>query len=326
MALAKPSLWEISGRFNPVPSRNLRRVARRALRWLWDQYLPEGALVLLAAFMKVGKSTLAFELAVAVAAGFPFLGRATRRGGVLILAVEENPRDVGRRLERLQTRGRDRIYVHAEPLAATPENLRAIRQFVLEKKIRVVILDTLSTFWNLEDENNNAAVVRAIKPLLQLARETNAVVFLLHHERKAGGEGGRSIRGGGALFGLVDQALLLERPPGGRTNQRVLRSFGRYDETPPELVIEYVDGRYRSVGTPEEVGREAVAARVYGLLGREARSLKSIAEKAGLSPRAVEGALQDLGTRVSREGKGVRGDPYVFRRAPRAPASDESDE
>lgn len=304
------------GAFAPVPYRDLRRLGRRRIQWLWEPYLPQGTLALLVAYMKVGKSTLAFELAAAVEGGRPFLGTSTRRGAVLILAVEESARDIGRRLDRLGTRGRGRIFVHAGLLDASRENLEAIGRFVTENRIRLVILDTLSTFWDLEDENNNAAVVRAVKPLLQLARDTEAVVLLLHHERKAGGEGGRSIRGGGALFGLVDQALLLEGVKGGRTNQRVLRSLGRYDETPPELVIEYVDGRYRAVGTPLEAGREAVAARVLAALGPEAVEPQTIATRTGLSIRAVLRGLADLGTRVTREGKGAKGSPFRFRLRP----------
>jgi RecA-family ATPase len=94
--------------------------------------------------------------------------------------------------------------------------MAALRAYVLEHDIRLVVLDTLSRFWTdvISEESDNIQVGRSINPFLELARETGAVVLLVHHERKAGGKEGRSIRGGSALFGLVDQALLLERRAG----------------------------------------------------------------------------------------------------------------
>jgi RecA-family ATPase len=98
-----------------------------------------------------------------------------------------------------------------------------------------VVIDSLSRFWNVMDENNNMEVIREVSPLLEMARETNAAVLLVHHERKSGGEDGRSIRGGSALFGLVDQAIFLERRQGEASNKRTLKTLGRYEESPPEL-------------------------------------------------------------------------------------------
>ncbi len=47
--------------------------------WIWEHCLPAGSLVLLAAFMKVGKSVFLYQLLVAIAKGQPFLGYATQK-------------------------------------------------------------------------------------------------------------------------------------------------------------------------------------------------------------------------------------------------------
>ena len=48
--------------------------------WIWDGILPDGGMSLLVAKPKVGKTTLAFGLGVAVSRGTEFLGRATMQG------------------------------------------------------------------------------------------------------------------------------------------------------------------------------------------------------------------------------------------------------
>ena len=62
-------------------------------------YLLEGRLVAgtvsaIVAKPKVGKSTLARNLALAVSAGKEFLGCSTRQGEVIYLAMEERPEDI----------------------------------------------------------------------------------------------------------------------------------------------------------------------------------------------------------------------------------------
>src|SRR5438034_11554038 len=105
--------------------------------------------------MKVGKSTLAYALALAVAQGRPFLGHSTIGGPVLILAVEEHPRDAILRLQQFGHRDNDPIHLHTGLLKS--DEIPYVRSFVKKHGIRLVILDTLATYWNIEDENDNAA-------------------------------------------------------------------------------------------------------------------------------------------------------------------------
>ena len=58
--------------------------------WILDGILPAGGLSLIAGKPKAGKSTFVRCLALAVAQGRPFLNRATAKGAVLYLALEEN--------------------------------------------------------------------------------------------------------------------------------------------------------------------------------------------------------------------------------------------
>jgi hypothetical protein len=68
--------------------------------WIWDGILPAGGMSLLVAKPKVGKTTLAFNLAVAVSRGEEFLGRKTTQGPVVYLALEEKKGEIKKKLNR----------------------------------------------------------------------------------------------------------------------------------------------------------------------------------------------------------------------------------
>lgn len=60
--------------------------------FLVDGLFAQG-LYILGGSPKVGKSWLALQLCLAVCTGTPFLGRPTRQGEVLYLALEDGPND-----------------------------------------------------------------------------------------------------------------------------------------------------------------------------------------------------------------------------------------
>ena len=155
------------------------------------------------------------------------------------------------------------------------------------------------------------------RPLLDLARRTSACVLLIHHERKGAAEQaptGETIRGGSALLGLVDQALLLR--PGAAANERVLATVGRYSETPRRLRLRLVgDGFERVEGEPPSRGRPDRDAQVCAALSEAPQTVEELAQRTGLSERQVRAALEQLGPAVVREGAGVRGAPHTYRRA-----------
>lgn len=203
--------------------------------WVWEDYLPTGGLALLAAKPKTGKTTLAYRLAAKVATGEPFLGRPTSRGGVLIFALEEHPRDVRARLRSLGA-NYDNLFIQWAPLAAAAQH-KALKRFVEENGIHLIIIDTLGMFWSVDDESDASKVTQNIKLLLDVARSTDACVLLIHHFRKSEGKEGDEVRGSSALMALVDIALLLYAKA---DNQRSLKTRGRYADSPPELIIALV--------------------------------------------------------------------------------------
>jgi hypothetical protein len=298
--------------FRPVTAAVLMAEEPEPVEWVWDRYLPKGALTLLVAYMKVGKSTLAYPLALAIAQGRPFLGFATMQTPVLMLAVEEHPRDVRARLERFGLLPDDPVHVHRGRL--TPRDLLAVERYIRTHRIGLVLLDTLSRYWEIKDENDNAQVIQRISPFIDLAHETNTTIVLIHHESKAGGVGGRGIRGGSALLGAVDQALILEKSSGpADSTRRTIRAIGRYDDTPREMVIELTDEGYRRLGTPAETSAQEQAAMLLRLMDDQPRSPETLASSVGIPVTRVKQLLRRLyPENVRRQGTGTRGNPYTY--------------
>ena len=282
--------------------------------WTWEDILAAGILAAIVSKPKVGKSTLIYELAVAVAHGWIFLGRNTKRGNVLILAVEEHRRDVKRRLRNLGVNQPDTIHVYAGPLSDSPDTIQAIAAFIKQHAIGLVIIDTLNSFWSVTDENNAAEVTKAIKPLLQLARDSGAIVLLLHHSRKAEGGHGDEIRGSGALFSLLDVAMILKRDA--VDTQRRLTIISRYAESPPELLLELREHGYVSLGDPVKHSKTARLTKLADALTDTPIPVKDLAAKAGVAIKAAYALIETLieQGKATKIGTGKRGAPFLYSR------------
>jgi Bifunctional DNA primase/polymerase, N-terminal/AAA domain len=68
--------------FRPFSAAEILRREPEPVNWVWEPFLPNGVLSVLASPAKVGKSTFVYPLALAVAKGQSFLGFPTKRSGV----------------------------------------------------------------------------------------------------------------------------------------------------------------------------------------------------------------------------------------------------
>lgn len=209
--------------------------------WIWQDYLAEGGLAMLVAEEKAGKSTFFYALAAAVAKGKPFLQRPTRRTGVMILAVEESITDVKLRAQAFGMHPDDPVFFWVDDLPNTERTHAQIHDIVLEYGIRLVVLDTLGHYLApiLDSENDNLAVLKAVRPWLRLARDTQACMLLVHHT----GKGGQRYRGASAFGGVVDQILNLDYGDG-PGNHRSLWAKGRYRQTPRSIDLMLTGNEY----------------------------------------------------------------------------------
>ncbi len=299
--------------FSPVGAAVLAASETEDTVWAWRGYIPQGGLVLFCAPPKTGKSTLAYHLAGAVSHGKPFLGQKSTKSPVLILAVEERRQDAANRARALGLE--DDVYIHCGPLRA--DAIPAIASFIMEKRVGLVIVDTLPRFWVLDNENDASKVGMAMEGIMALARETKAGVFLLYHLRKSpGGGDGEEIRGSGDIFAYVDVALIMRRRKA-QSNQRTVKSFSRYDATPEEIVIALEDGKYVHLGDSVIVREQETDAMLLDALSMEPRTPEEIKEGADLklAPRTLLRHYNRLAdaNRCTREGSGTKALPYRYK-------------
>jgi hypothetical protein len=86
---------------------------------------------------------------------------------------------------------------------ALTQHIKIIQGEAIAHKPDVIVVDTMSAAFDLNDENDNAGVTKfAMKPLHRLARSLNAVLLTSHHIGKSGSEsanqGVSAYRGRGA--------------------------------------------------------------------------------------------------------------------------------
>ncbi len=312
--------------FNPQLAWTLLQEEPEELEWTWYGFVPRGTLGLLVAYMKTGKSTLAYDLALAVSRGVPFLGFSTEQGGVLLLALEERQQDVLFRLRDFGINAQDPVWIVGPPLSPSRKLYEDIPAFIQAQKIGLVIIDSLSRFAELDDENDNSKATRFMAPLANLAHGTNTSVLLIHHEPKGGGEAGRNVRGAGAFLAVADLALTLKRTEGGVPTARTLEVLGRYQEyAPGRLRLNFDNGRYVCSGTEGEQDLAARREKALGALKADPQSVDELAPRTGLTPRVLRPILEGLRQdekQVGRVGKGRKGDPYKYFRPDRGTESD----
>ncbi|MDZ4712441.1 MAG: AAA family ATPase [bacterium] len=242
--------------------------------WIWENYIAKGHITLLSALWKAGKSTLLRHLFVAISREEEFGGQPTTKSRVLIIS-EENEGEWLSQREELDEDEVSHIFIWSRPIRVKP-NLKQWIQFVtqitdysIENNIDLIVIDTLSTFWPIDNENDSAQVLKALVPLYALT-EKKLGVLLVHHFRKGGGDQAQASRGSGALPGFVDNIIEFTRNENGMPTQRVLKTYGRFDAVIPTIVIELnSQGKYETKGEPWQVSKSARLQKIMDIFTDE---------------------------------------------------------
>jgi hypothetical protein len=161
--------------------------------YLIDKLLPGLGYTIVFAAQGAGKSVLAGQSAVAITTGTPFLGRQTRRSGVLVLDIEQDPAGAADRWRKL-LRG-----MHLE---AAPGNLytafswpqlddggfQKIADFVVEHPhVQLIVVDTLAQATSMEGGGGNAyfSDSRAMSKFTRFGNEYGVAFMIISHSRKS---------------------------------------------------------------------------------------------------------------------------------------------
>lgn len=274
-------------------------------QWIWDNYIAKGNITLLTAIMKSGKSTFLRCLLTSLNKEEEFAGQPTHKSKVLVISEESNDKWVEAR-EELED-DLDHVMIWVRPTRGKPnhkkweEVVTKISERCVEDQIDLVVIDTLSSFWPIDDENNSAQVVKALLPLYRFTEE-NIGVLLVHHDRKGGGNYGEASRGSNALTAFVDNIVHFVRNPDGVPSQRILRTWGRFTGVVENVVVEYTkEGKYEVRGNPWEVSYKARKNKVAEIIKNSDEELSAkmihqvwITTIGDISRRTIQNILKDL--------------------------------
>lgn len=300
-----------------VSAAELRTHAPDEPPWIWRDYLAPGAVTIVAGKPKVGKSTLAFALADALAQRAPaFLGRELD-GGPVVYVSEETIGTLAHKLPAV-----DDLRVLSRDLAwPKPSWGELIGAAVAEaKRVGAValVIDTLA-YWAAmpSHREKDAGSAQAVMQRLLEAASEGVAVLLVMHQRKGGGEDGEGLRGSGAFAGAADIVVELERTQNPR--ERVLLTLSRYPSTPGSLVVNHdaATGAWSVVGEGERGEARSIADRqaIITALSDGGELTRAELERAlGTPQRQWAASLHKLieDGRVHRSGAGVKGKAYRY--------------
>jgi len=282
-------------------------------KWLVDRLIPETGLTMLAADSGVGKSWLAYHLALCATGGEPFLGHfSTREATSLIIDLESGRARVQRRMSKLVLPmdaagwGID-IAFGASLGLDKPENAVRFSDLVKQHKPDLLIIDSLRRVYS-GDENESQTAAKVGGFLHSLAEECNCAILLIHHLRKvsafSSNSGGERVRGSSDWRAVVDSLLVLSKKRPGVLSVEHVKSrdceelpeflieadFGQEDEAPATL--RYIG----AVGQAEK--REGVQQKILDCLvasgGAWRQDVLAMAEEWGVCKETVKRALSDL--------------------------------
>jgi hypothetical protein len=314
-----PSMKASDGPGTRVPGFKLQSLADVLARpdvppdYLVDGLLVRGTVGMIAAKPKVGKSTLARVLCLAVARGRDFLGRRTNQGSCIYLALEEREQELRADFRAMGATGKDPIHIHADSVPA--EGMLALVDLVRSLRPALIVIDPLFRLARVRDEKAYAEVCTALTPLIDVSRETGTHILIVHHSGKsAKGDAIDSPLGSTALSAAVSTLIVLKRTD----NYRSVQTVQRIGTDMPETILAFdVDTRELSIGgTRSDVDRDSLAQEIVDYL----RSLEGEKTEPEICD-AVEGtqalkrrALRSLVERrqVRRDGSGTRGNPFRY--------------
>jgi 5S rRNA maturation endonuclease (ribonuclease M5) len=281
------------------------------VRWLVEDHLPAAGDSILVAKPKVGKSTLARCLALAVARGKDFLGCQTSQGTVFYLALEEKRSEVKRHFQAMGARAEDPIFVFCA--SAPADGLAQLKAAAQTQNPGLIIVDPLFRFTRVTDGNDYVQVTAALEPLHNLARETGAHVLAVHHSGKGQREGGDAVLGSTALFASVDTLMLMKR----NEKYRTVSTIQRYGTDLEEITLEYdSDTRTLSAGVARAEADQAEAIKaIHKFLATQPEPVEEATIHESVEGRKsvkVAALRQAVNKTITRTGKGKKNDPYRY--------------
>jgi len=207
-------------------------VKPRNVEWLWEPYIPRGAISILAGDPGTGKTFIALAIATAHSLGVPLPGEgASRNPGTVLFATAEDDPAVTLR-PRLDAMSADLDRVHflvgrketpTSGVVPVAFNDADFRDAVAEVQPSLLVADPIQGFFPPDSDFHRANETRQIlSGLAAMASEMNMAVLLLAHLSK-GGQGRALYRVLGSVdFSGAARSVLMAGAKDGNSEVRVV--------------------------------------------------------------------------------------------------------
>jgi hypothetical protein len=229
---------------------------------------------------KIGKSWMAYDLALAIAAGRPVFGSIPiAQGDVLYLALEDSERRLKSRLLKKGVRNPpERLTLVEQEGWPDLDNgciaeLEAWADAV--ERPTLVIIDVLKSVRGTTRANESLydADYRALTGLGTFARRRGIAVIIVHHVRKMDADDPlESVSGTNGLTGAADGVMVLKRDSG--TGHCLLYVRGRdVEESEKAVRFKPDNGTWELLGEAADVGRTDERQAILEALRQHAKPL-----------------------------------------------------
>lgn len=194
--------------------------------WLIEDLWENGSVGLIGAPSKSFKSTLALNLACAVATGKPFDGRKVKQGAVLIIQGENNLSMEQHKIYAITgSETQPPIYYVEDNI--TMEQVYKLENDIRELGVKLLIIDPMYLLFGNGDINKHQDIVERLEMLTRISKNTGCAVMLIHHSRKL--EKGAKIQtsdmyGSAFIEGWYESMILLQRKS---NNSSVMTTYFR---------------------------------------------------------------------------------------------------
>lgn len=249
-------------------------------------WLDRNCLSMLYGPSNAGKTFVALDIAMHIAAGNPWRGLKVNGGPVLYIAAEGG---AGIR-NRLAAIMRDRPELAAAPFTLLPIGLdlhgqgdaRAICEIMPDLDSALVVVDTLARSMGAGDENTAKDAAMFVRNCDLIREATGAHVMVIHHTGK---DEERGARGSSALRAAVDNEIQVT------ANGEILSRKQRDQEPPKPLHF-----KLRSVVLGKDEDGDPVTSAVVDAAEPPKPTRKPLNGKNEVAMQALHDALRDHGT------------------------------
>jgi hypothetical protein len=209
--------------------------------WLWPGYVPRGEVTIVEGDPGTNKSSLLYDLAARLTKGtaMPSVkGGHGRKGGALFLIGEDSLEKTVK--SRLAAAGADLKMVAVMDNVVIPDDMLRIKAAIQKIGAKLLVVDTVNDFLNC-NVLGNKAVRDALRPLRELAEQTNVAVVIVRHFNKSPSNNSLH-RGGGsvAITAVARSQLKLYKHPDDSHLRVLLQDKSNLGPLSPALVFEVV--------------------------------------------------------------------------------------